>query len=274
LGKRGVTLGEYERSHPELAEQLSARFRANLVAWLRSGEPAADWALFVMRDVSDEGHLAACHRILGRLRGLPIHPKRWTRYGRRLMAAAEDHEHAVADRRRPPRVTLQENARHNSWEAVRAVVERVQLDDWDIPEVRAGHTDLLRKFRNELTSLIMADLLGPSWRRHDAREAIEYAEERSVPVTPQERADACAIRRAEEAAVAPDELAELEVALRALARLGGLTAQQSETCATYLDTGLDRAEAADRLGIRINALDQRLHAIRLKLRGAWADLAG
>jgi len=222
----------------DFAERLRSALTAALSdveAWLRSGEPAADWALLVMPDVSGAEYVDAAHRILGRIKGSPIYRKRWRDNLSRLRLAAENLKPPVT-----PKAAAAASAKHNSWQAAIETVQRVQLAEMSVPEIRAGHDDLIRQFRVALSRLIMDDMLGADWRRR-------AVEGQQLATQEQWRAAAKKGSRREaglEDANAGNEWLRVEarMALERVGEAAGLSPTQRMTFDAWLPSGGDITE--------------------------------
>lgn len=125
-----------------------------LERWLRSDDPAADWGVAMLPDFSDEERLAALRRILGRMKGEPLHPRRFEANRDALLAAAEDLE-----------VRIDELAEARGWEAVAEALEGVTPR-----ETRRATDEVMRRFRQALQRLVCEDLLpGRDWAKGEGR---------------------------------------------------------------------------------------------------------
>lgn len=133
--------GERSAVRGQLAVQASGL--AWLERWLRSDDPAADWGVAMLPDFTDEERLAALRRILGRMKGEPLHPRRFEANREALLAAAEDLD-----------VRIDELAEARGWEAVAEALEGLTPR-----ETRDAPGEVMRRFRGALQRLVCDDLL-------------------------------------------------------------------------------------------------------------------
>lgn len=213
--------------------------RYELAEWIRERDPAADWGyvLGVFVQAATEAdfqreRLEALRRILGRMRGPALYPKRFKANLNAVVTACEDLGATIADL-----------AEARGWEAVSEAV-----GSFTPAEVRDAPDEAMTRFRAALQRLICDDLLpGHDWKQ---------ARRRSSPLS-----------EAETHAIEDEALAAAEVAeeLDALATRAGLTAYQGQVLRLYR-TGFSNREIAEQLDKSEAAIRRVLSDARAKMR--------
>lgn len=136
----------------QLAVQMSSL--GSHERWLRSDDPAADWGVVMLPDFTEEERLSSLRRILDRMKGEPLHPKRWHANREALVAASED-----------LKVRIDELAEARGWEAV----DRA-LSGLTPCETREAPKKVMARFRRALQKLVCDDLLpGRDWSQSESR---------------------------------------------------------------------------------------------------------
>lgn len=147
---RDLGISEERLKRAFLRADLRIDRAAWLEEWLERGEPAADWSAVFLPDCSESERARALARIMARMSGAPIHPRRW----QTLEALAHD---AGID----PRETID----HLSWAAVARAIGPMTLDE-TMDERRA-----MKAFRSALQALVCAEIApGWDWKKGAARE--------------------------------------------------------------------------------------------------------
>lgn len=206
-----------------------------LAEWVESADPRADWLrLWLPVSYTERERLDALRRILDRLHGPPIHPRRWAENRERFMDALADLG-----------VTVAELADARGWDAARTIT-----DDLTPSEAAAAHDDLVRALRSNLERLICDDLLGPGWRRK-ATVNLEHV-----------------------ADVGSEPWAALETHITLDALMGGAGLTAGERAALDMDRqGYSTREIADALDTTEVAVRRRRSDAGKKIRGAFGDSA-
>lgn len=226
---------DVEATLARVAGQITRMFR-DFDAWVRSGDPRADWALVIWPYVPETDRLAACHRIVERMHGHPIYPERWATNAASLLLALENRK-----------TTQPKLAALHTWEAVFDTV-----GEWTRAEVMADDKATTRTVREALQKLICEDLLGPGWRRHWPREKALSAEVLAT-LKHDDPAYECFIASA---------------TVDALVEAAHLKPTQQETLEVLLMTGGDDGPAtAKTLGIKLGTWRQRECRLLAALRG-------
>jgi hypothetical protein len=165
IGRRARIVLELADAPAEIAriEQRQSRYES-LDAWVRSGNPAADWGIVMLpRDFSEREIFDALMRILARMKGGAIHRDRWRANRDAILAACEDFgipAERLAAARDPETVSL-------ALAAVRDAVGSMTPD-----QTRNAPEEAVRRFRSALQRLACDFLLpGHDWKRSRYRTA-------------------------------------------------------------------------------------------------------
>jgi len=218
LAEAGLSPEEIDAIRSEIQE--FSRYSETISDWVRSGDPAADWAILFMPvtfpapDGAPEAdpRLAALRRILDRMPGQPIHRKRWEANRDALITACTDLG-----------VEVEDLAEYRGWEVAREAVGRLTPG-----EVREASEYAMRRFRSSLSRLIRDDLLpGHDWK-NSRRRSVSYEETFIDEALMDEAYSAVEARSEIEALFDRAGLSEYETQVLALDRDGHSAAEIAE----------------------------------------------
>lgn len=209
--------------------------------WVRSGTPAADWGIVISGFMGPVARMEAVRRILARLGGPPIGPRRWTRNQQRLLSALE----GLAPSHGDGTAAIQPLAEARTWEVVHELMD--ELREYAAPESTVN--EYAAGLQSILERILCEDLLGRRWRNKYEQSMVHWDEEA-------EPSSALAIERlsfVEAVKVTGDIIESLS-----------LTPAERELWAAFFPTR-DWADAEELLGIEPTAFRQRKSRLLKKL---------
>jgi len=113
--------------------------------------------------------LNAVRRIIARLGGPPIGPRRWKRNKHRLRAALEDLDPTQDD----VAAVIQPLAEAGTWEVIHGLM--AELEEYSAPEGTVAKYS--KRLQTALERILCEDLLGPKWRSDYEQSAVSLHEQ-------------------------------------------------------------------------------------------------